>query len=415
VTSEEVVNAFIERIKEVNPILNALVQERFEDARKEARDIDTFISTSGKTVKELEEEKPLLGVPFTVKDFYGVKGLKHTCGMWGRRENVAEEDAECVRLMKEAGAICLGVTNVPEFCMWWETHNTIYGRTNCPYDVNRIAGGSSGGEGSLQSACGTPLSIGSDIAGSIRFPSFFNGVFGHKPTSDVVSNKGAEPNLIGLHNSLSVTGPICKYVDDISLMYRVLAGKNLGLLSLDKKVDLKNINIYYMENDGGDPLLPRVNPEITFAQRKILKHFEDEFKISPVKVNFKQLVDARKIYFAKLFSEKEAHSYAFEYGNRKNLLGDNGVFIYPTQPKNDIYHNGTLFCYFVIIYTGIWNLLGVPSIQCPLGLGSNRLPLGVQVIGNKYQDHLCLAVAKEIEKTFGGWVNPSKVSTDSES
>ncbi|RXG54078.1 Vitamin D3 hydroxylase-associated protein [Armadillidium vulgare] len=240
--------------------------------------------------------------------------------MWGRRENVAEEDAECVRLMKEAGAICLGVTNVPEFCMWWETYNTIYGRTNCPYDVNRIAGGSSGGEGSLQSACGTPLSIGSDIAGSIRFPSFFNGVFGHKPTSDVVSNKGAEPNLIGLHNSLSVTGPICKYVDDISLMYKVLAGKNLGLLSLDKKVDLKNINIYYMENDGGDPLLPRVNPEITYAQRKILKHFEDEFKVAPVKVNFKQLVDARKIYFAKLFSEKEAHPYAFEYGNRKEYV-----------------------------------------------------------------------------------------------
>ncbi|RXG58294.1 Fatty-acid amide hydrolase 2 [Armadillidium vulgare] len=204
--------------------------------------------------------------------------------MWARRDHVADEDAECVSLMKEAGAINLGVTNVPELCMWWESSNTIYGRTCCAYDANRIPGGSSGGEGSLQSACGTPLSIGSDIGGSIRLPSFFNGVFGHKPTSDVVSNKGAEPNLIGLHNSLSVTGPLCKYVDDLYLMYKVLAGKNLHVLSLDKKVDLKDIKIYYMENDGGNPILSRVNPEITFAQWKVLKHFEDEFKITPVKL-----------------------------------------------------------------------------------------------------------------------------------
>ncbi|KAB7503775.1 Glutamyl-tRNA(Gln) amidotransferase subunit A, partial [Armadillidium nasatum] len=160
-----------------------------------------------------------------------------------------------------------------------------------------------------------------------------------------------------------------------------------------------------MENDGGNPLLSRVNPEITFAQWKVLKHFEDEFKISPVKVNFKQLVDARKIYFSKLASEKLAHSFAFEYGNRKELLGDNGVFIFPTQPKNDIYHNGTLLCYFNFVYTGIWNMIGVPATHCPLGLGSNHLPIGVQVIANKYQDHLCLAVAKEIEKSFGGWIN----------
>ncbi|KAB7501074.1 Fatty-acid amide hydrolase 2, partial [Armadillidium nasatum] len=138
--------------------------------------------------------------------------------------------------MKEAGAINLGMTNVPELCMWWETYNTIYGRTNCAYDVNRTTGGSSGGEGSLQSACGTPLSVGSDIGGSIRLPSFFNGVFGHKPTSDVISNEGTEPSLLGIYDSLCVTGPICKYVDDLYLMYKVLAGKNLRLLSLDKKV-----------------------------------------------------------------------------------------------------------------------------------------------------------------------------------
>ncbi|KAB7497867.1 Fatty-acid amide hydrolase 2 [Armadillidium nasatum] len=404
---------------------------------------------------------------FLAKLNHCIIGLKHTCGMWSRKDHVAEEDAESVRLMKEAGAINLGVTNVPELCMWWESSNTVYGRTNCAYDVNRMPGGSSGGEASLQCACGTPMSIGSDLGGSIRLPSFFNGIFGHKPTSDVVSNKGAEPNLIGLYNSYSVTGPLCKYVDDLSLMYKVLAGKNLGLLSLDKKVDLKDINFYYIETDGQNPIVSRVSEEISSAQHKVLKHFEDEFKISPVKVNFKQLVDTRKIFFAKLGSEKGVKSLAHEFGDRKEevpffkelfkwligkskhtifcifflfyeklsknqdnqkyldmfdtlekevkeLIGDNGVIISPTQPKNDIYHAGTLFCPFNVVYTCIWNVLGFPSTQCPLGLGSNNLPLGVQVIANKHNDHLCLAVAKEIEKTFGGWVNPSQVSSESE-
>lgn len=84
--------------------------------------------------------------------------------------------------MKNAGAILLAVTNVPEVCMWWESSNTIYGRVSNPYDTRRTAGGSSGGEGALISACGSVIGLASDIGGSIRMPSFFNGVFGFKPT-----------------------------------------------------------------------------------------------------------------------------------------------------------------------------------------------------------------------------------------
>ncbi|RXG59052.1 Fatty-acid amide hydrolase 2 [Armadillidium vulgare] len=292
--------------------------------------------------------------------------------MWSRKDRVAEEDAESVRLMKDAGAINLGVTNVPELCMWWESSNTVYGRTNCAYDVNRMPGGSSGGEASLQCACGTPMSIGSDLGGSIRLPSFFNGVFGHKPTSDVVSNKGAEPNLIGLYNSYSVTGPVCKYVDDLSLMYKVLAGKNLGLLSLDKKVDLKDINFYYIETDGQNPIVSRVSEEISSAQHKVLKHFEDEFKISPVK----EEVPLFKEFF-------------------KWLIG---------KSKH------TIFCIFFLFYE---KLSKNQDNQKYLDM-FDTLEKEVKVIANKHNDHLCLAVAKEIEKTFGGWVNPSQVSSESE-
>lgn len=99
-----------------------------------------------------------------------------------RKGKTAPEDSDAVAMMRKAGAIPLAVTNVSELCMWWESSNNLYGRTNNPYDTTRIVGGSSGGEGSLITAAGTPFGIGSDIGGSIRLPSFFNGIFGHKPS-----------------------------------------------------------------------------------------------------------------------------------------------------------------------------------------------------------------------------------------
>ncbi|KAG8231366.1 hypothetical protein J437_LFUL008915, partial [Ladona fulva] len=105
-----------------------------------------------------------------------------TAGLYLRRDIKGTEDAAVVAAIKRAGAIPLALTNVSELCMWWESHNTVHGRTYNPYDANRIVGGSSGGEGCLQAAAGSPMGLGSDIGGSIRMPCFFNGIFGHKPS-----------------------------------------------------------------------------------------------------------------------------------------------------------------------------------------------------------------------------------------
>ena len=165
-TCEETSKAFIERIYQVNPLLNAVVGDRFEEAIAEARYIDKVLDSDAPESDERKSfllGKPLLGVPVTVKESLACKGLSHSAGLLDRKDIIASEDAKVVENLREAGAIPIAVTNCSELCLWFETDNYLYGRTNNPYDTSKIAGGSSGGEGSIISAAGSVCGVGSDI------------------------------------------------------------------------------------------------------------------------------------------------------------------------------------------------------------------------------------------------------------
>uniref|UniRef100_A0A1I7XHI6 MATH domain-containing protein n=1 Tax=Heterorhabditis bacteriophora TaxID=37862 RepID=A0A1I7XHI6_HETBA len=156
ITSLELVEAYIHRIEQVNGIINAVVVKNFEQARQTARDVDMRVADMDDIeVEQLISSKPLLGVPFTMKDALEVEGIVITCGIYDRRQTKCEKTAEVVQRMVDAGGILLAITNVPEVCMWVESSNTIYGRTSNPYDARRQAGGSSGGEGALIGAAGS--------------------------------------------------------------------------------------------------------------------------------------------------------------------------------------------------------------------------------------------------------------------
>ena len=165
-TCEETSKAFIERIYEVNPSLNAVVDDRFEEAIAEARYIDEVLDSD---VLKYEQEKaallskPLLGVPVTIKESLACKGLSHSAGLLVRKDTTAAKDSDVVENLRKAGAIPIAVTNCSELCMWCETDNYLYGRTNNPYDTSKMAGGSSGGEGSIISAAGSVCGVGSDV------------------------------------------------------------------------------------------------------------------------------------------------------------------------------------------------------------------------------------------------------------
>lgn len=177
------VQAYIDRMREVQPLINAVVEYRIEEALREARNADDLIQSHAKTTEELASQLPLLGVPFTAKNSVAIKGMVQNAGSLYYKEQRASRDAEVVSLLVRAGAIPVALTNVPEMCMVGDTLNRIYGSTANPYDTRRTSGGSSGGEGALIAAAGSLVGIGTDLGGSIRIPSLFCGIFGHKPTA----------------------------------------------------------------------------------------------------------------------------------------------------------------------------------------------------------------------------------------
>ncbi|MGB0641354.1 MAG: amidase, partial [Myxococcota bacterium] len=220
VTPTELLDAHIQRIEQINPIINGLIADRFEAAREEAK------SASLELLKGPNEAKPLLGIPCTIKEFIGVKGMPQTGGLLWRKEVTADGDATVVERLRAAGAIIMGSTNIPEGGLWMETYNSIYGRTLNPWNVKRTPGGSSGGEGALVSSGCSPFGIGSDVGGSIRIPAAFCGVVGHKPTGGLVPNTGHFPEgSLGVDGGrfLSV-GPLTRSVDDAWTILKIIAG-----------------------------------------------------------------------------------------------------------------------------------------------------------------------------------------------
>jgi fatty acid amide hydrolase 2 len=246
VTSREVVETYIARIKEVNPILNCVVDERFIEALEDAHKVEEFIQSGGKSVEDIEKDTRYLGVPFSTKDCIQVTGLSHTAGLYCRRHVKALQDADAISCMRAAGAIPFAITNVSEVCMWWDSNNTVYGQTSNPYNTNHIVGGSSGGKGCLLAAAGLPLGIGSDIGGSICTPCFFNGIFGHKPSRGIASNLGQHPILSKEQDSFLGVGPMCRFPADLLPTLRIIAGKNNDRLKLDTKIDILKIKFFYM-------------------------------------------------------------------------------------------------------------------------------------------------------------------------
>ena len=190
----------------------------------------------------------------------------------------------------------LGVTNVPEFLLWWDTNNHVYGRARNPYDLSRITGGSSGGEAAIQAAAGAIIGVGSDIGGSLRIPPFFCGTFGHKPSSNMTNIEGNFP-YCG-HKSrerLLVNGPLCRYAMDLKPLYKVIIADNekaMAQLDLDCPVDLKKSRFYFLYEDG-DPFKTPVSSDIRETLKRA-RHFLEkdcgftciDAQISLMKYNF---------------------------------------------------------------------------------------------------------------------------------
>ncbi|XP_074644786.1 fatty-acid amide hydrolase 2-A-like isoform X2 [Tubulanus polymorphus] len=458
-TSEQVVQAFIDRVEKVNPIINACIAECYNTALEEAKAVDEILDSGNLDESYSEEKKPFLGVPISVKTAFALNGMPFSSGLVSRKNVFADFDAPIVQNAKNCGAIPIVVTNCSELCMWWESANNIYGTTKNPYNTARIVGGSSGGEGAILAAGGAVLGIGSDIGGSIRMPSFFNGIFGHKPSKGIINNEGQFPMCDGKDVDYLTSGPMCRYADDLESWFNILAGSDISNLKSSGMVDVKKLKFYYMEDDGGCPVVKSLHPELRAAHRKVVEHIQSSLGIEVETINIKEMVHSLQIWstlmsarltggssFASLMgngvevnvwlellkwtigcskhtfpaiglgimerfsgNDQEFNEKMIEMCDElkekfQKLLSDDGILLYPTHPTPAPYHNQPITMMFNFAYTAIFNVLGLPATSCPLGLGSDGVPLGIQVIASHANDYNCFAVAREIEKAFGGWV-----------
>lgn len=465
-SSELVVKAFIDRAKLVQGHLNSIIDERFEDAIKDARSIDKFLETTDLTEEQLEEQKPLLGLPFTTKDSIQVTGMKWSSGCLRRKDLISTEDAPIVASYRRAGAIPIALTNVPELLLWFATSNKLYGTTNNPFDVTRTPGGSSGGEAALVSAAGSPLSICSDIGGSIRMPAFYCGLFGYKPTHGLINWHGTFPAVENGLEEIFSFGPISRYVDELKLSLKVAAGDKYNSLRINEPVNFNKLRIFFLDecdNKLGTPVESYLSKSI----RDAAQHFADKYGTKIEKADFRYLKNA-PLWYTFLFSQnhqvsslitedtykinpflelgkslvgqseyspsaltvaaaQEATNATFKPENKpevreraqetlklareefKSILGDDGVLFVATLPRTAPTHYGALFEFPNICYPIMFNYLNAPTIQVPMGT-NNGLPYGIQVAASANNDRLSLAIAKELETVFGGWIKPFDVA-----
>ncbi|KAE9420520.1 hypothetical protein Angca_003025, partial [Angiostrongylus cantonensis] len=397
--------------------------------------------------------KPLLGVPFTMKDAMLVDGFVITCGIFNRKDDRCSKTAEVIERMLAAGGILLAITNVPEVCMWVETCNTIYGRTMNPYDTRRMAGGSSGGEGALLGAAGSLIGIGSDIGGSIRMPSFFNGIFGMKTTPGIIPLDGHIPAATHYKAQMLRIGPMCRFAEDIPLLIKVMGGDRVPSLKLDEPVSMRKLRIFYMEGIHDVPLMQPLSSDMKATLRKAVGYFERKYDLiahrldlplvryavemfmvsmhvkgGPKLSEYMLCAEASKghvntfMELVKFFLGRSNHTLpgiigaiidntdALSYKRDllirelKELLGSDGIFLFPSWPSTALFHNQPLLAPLNFAYTALFNAIAFPAIQCPMGLDKGGLPLGVQIVAAPNSDRLLIAAAKDLEEGFGGWV-----------
>jgi amidase len=219
VSAVELAQDAIARIERHDGRINAVCVRDFTRGLEAARAADA--------ARQRGETAPLLGIPLTIKESYNLAGTPTTWGFPEQKAFTPPEDALAVARVKAAGGVVLAKTNVPIALGDWQSYNEIYGTTNNPFDLGRTPGGSSGGSSAALAAGYGPLSLGSDIGGSLRVPAYYCGVYAHKPTYALVPSRGHTPPPfppLPLDRDLSVIGPMARSAADLSLLLDVIAG-----------------------------------------------------------------------------------------------------------------------------------------------------------------------------------------------
>ncbi len=459
VGARELLDAAVDRSEQVGTLLNAVVSKDLDAAHAYSDKIDADRVSGSPTPR-------LAGMPMTIKDALDVEGLPASAGLsrWLGREAT---DAASVANARRAGAVIWGKTNTPVNSADWQTYNALYGTTNNPWDVRRTPGGSSGGSAAAVAAGITALEIGADIGGSLRIPASFCGVFAHKPTYGLVSQRGlVPPPDLAADLDLAVVGPVARSVRDLRLLLSVMSetcieaapaplqlkGVRFGLwldepsFSLDPQVraviaglastleghgaEVELIRcpvgadrmmfaytmLLFPVTHGSGPMLEMAFYEALRGPARIAKAF-GAGPLSPAQ----GILGATARHRDWLMANEERARMAAEM----NAVFDRyDAILSPVSPTVAFRHdhgpfaarrlllsNARRISYLEMMnWIALATVLGLPSTVVPAGLSGDGLPVGVQVIGPHGRDQHVLDVAEAIEAATGGFRPPPELT-----
>jgi amidase len=450
-TSAELLHHYLDRVDRYNKDLNAIVVDIREQAMEDAKRADAAKAAGQKL-------GPLHGVPMTVKESYNVAGTPTTWGNPAWKDNIAEADAEAVTRMKRAGAVVFGKTNVPLMLADFQSYNDVYGTCNNPYDHSRGPGGSSGGSAAALAAGLTGLEIGSDIGGSIRNPAHYCGVFGHKPTWNLLWTKGhAPPGDIRSTSDISVIGPLARSAEDLETSVRLLAGPDeimargyrLDLPELDGR-SLADLKIAVWSDDEIAPVSSEVRNRVEQvaaacrdAGAQVDYDARPDLTAELSNDTYRNLLQATmsarmpdadyeslKKHVASLDPDDDsdganvmrAQVSSFKEWKRNDearshlrwkwhaFFNDYDMMITPIMATPAFPHDHRKFGqrtlrvdnderpYFEqVFWAGLTGVSYLPSTVIPTGLNDQGLPIGVQLVGAEYDDLKLIQIAALLE------------------
>lgn len=441
----ELAEAHIRQIERLNPKLNALVDFDANRVRVQAQQMDEHRAPRGQ----------LYGLPITVKSSIAAAGYRCEIGSLLHEGDVPPRDAVAVARLRAAGALILGTTNCPEFLMAYETENLLYGRTANPWDLDRTAGGSSGGESAAIAAGMSAAGLGSDSGGSVRFPAHCTGICSLKPTPGRFPGRGHLPPCVGPFSVLGAIGPMARTLEDVKLLFRTLGGQDTFDPSSppidyrERSLDeLRSQTVGFFEDDG----LVSVTPETRAAVHAAAEALREAgFRVEPFRP--RMLEPLRRLWW-KLFVQCGAMFYGPAIRGREEKLSP--IFreflsiagaSKPLTPEQlleawaeldlvrskaleELATHSVLLCPVASIpafrhgerqwkvedhtvdyldavrHTQWFNTLAAPAAVVPVGHSPEGLPIGVQIVARPYQDEVALGIAGLVDTVFGYRVPP---------
>ena len=401
-SSVEVVRAHLEHIHTVNPRLNAVVFATAESAIKEARAADRRAKNRKAVLG------PLHGVPFTAKDIFNTAGLPTTTGLRMLRSRIPDHDATVVARLRRAGAILIGKTNCPPGGSDEDGWTPARGATRNPYDVNRSPGLTSSGEAAIIAAGGSPLGLGSDSGGSIRLPAHYCGVAALKPTAGLIPVTGAYGLAGGVSDTRSQVGPMARYVSDLRIAMRVLAGPD-GLDSGVAPVrawtapKLEGLRVAWYADDGLARPTATVAATVKAAARALAAAGCNVTEERPPSLGEAYLVTLafwgrKRMRYEHMYERLDAfRTSVLKFMSRFDLV------LSPVAPDIAPLLKIKPVTNHQLSYTVPYSLSGNPCVVVRAGTSPENMPIGVQVVAGNWRDATALKAARAIERALGGW------------